>query len=236
MLSLDSLPNHPCCVLGDGYPNIGEELVAFGYTEAYGLGDTGSYRCEGISNHGVDGPLLKVKEGQASPGMSGGPLVRETTGRVCAVMATERLNTVMGGARALPIDTAYRIWPELRTLQQNDKDCKKRWLQVFPNAARDEQNFSSELQDGFEFSIPEGWAFRDVVVTMTEVTAGVSDCQGFTPSELSAPIQSKRISTKSVGEAITLLRLMTVVPDAVRPYQVTRKGSMYRLTVPRGGT
>jgi S1-C subfamily serine protease len=234
LLSLVAPPNHPCCVLGDAYPYISEQLVGFGYTETYPLGDSGSYECEGISNHGVDGKLLKVKAGQAFPGMSGGPLVRLTTGRVCAVIATERLNTSMGGARALPMDTVYQIWPDLKILQNNEK-CTKRWLQVLPNGARDDQNFPVGLEDGFEFSIPAGWTFRDVVDTMTALTSGVSDYQGFTPEELSAPIRNRSIAAKSLKEAIVQLRLITDKTDAVRPYQVTRKGSMYLLTVPGRG-
>src|SRR5579871_2774595 len=76
LLTIPFPPDHPCCVVSDAYPYIGEPLVAYGYTDPYPLGDSGSYECEGISNHAVDGPLLKVKAGQAFEGMSGGPLVR----------------------------------------------------------------------------------------------------------------------------------------------------------------
>jgi hypothetical protein len=226
LLSLDSVPSHPCCVIGEEYPYIGERLLTFGYTDTYPLGDSGSYECEGISKHQVDGWLLKVQAGQAFPGMSGGPLIRLQTGQVCAVMATERLNNVMGGARALPIDTACQIWPELKALQQSGADCSKQWVEVFRKAARGE-----EIEDGFEFSIPKGWTFRDVVDTMTRVVASVVDYEKFTEEELNARIQSRMISAKTPAEAIDQLRLMTTAAGVIRPYQVNRKGSMYLLTV-----
>jgi hypothetical protein len=209
-IMLDSPPNHPCCVLEDGYPTTDEELVAFGYTELYPQGESGGYKCDGISNDKDIGQLLKVKAGQASPGMSGGPLVSLTTGKVCAVMATERLNTAMGGARALPIETAYRIWPDLKTCQQANEDCRKQWLKTLPSAERGDL--------GFEYDIPTDWTLWQVVEAMMQITGGVSKFEGFRDQELNAPVKSRSVSAKSLSEAIVQLRLITVAADAVRSY------------------
>ena len=92
-----------------------------------------------------------------------------------------------------------------------------------------------KLDDAFEFSIPEGWTLRDTVDGMAQTVEGVSDYRGFTAQELSAPIKSRKISSKSLSEAILQLRLITVVADAVRPYDVTQEGSVYRLTIRGGG-
>jgi hypothetical protein len=87
------------------------------------------------------------------------------------------------------------------------------------------------LDDGFLFSIPPGWTFRDTVDGMAQTKGGVSDYKGFTDSELGAPIKSRSISSRSLSEAIVQLRLITDVANAVRPYDVTQEGSVYRLTV-----
>ncbi|HZR31144.1 MAG TPA: hypothetical protein VFA76_04750 [Terriglobales bacterium] len=88
-----------------------------------------------------------------------------------------------------------------------------------------------KLDDGFEFSIPNGWTFRDTVDRMAQTRHGVSEWRGFTAQEMSALIQRRQISSESLSDAIGQLRLMTVTPDAVRPYDVTREGAVYRLTV-----
>ncbi len=91
------------------------------------------------------------------------------------------------------------------------------------------------LNDGFEFSIPAAWKFRDTVDGMTKSTGSVSEMLGFTTQELNAPIRSRTISAKSLSEAILQLRLITIEPDAICPYDVTQQASVYRLTARRGG-
>lgn len=86
-----------------------------------------------------------------------------------------------------------------------------------------------KLDDGFEFSIPEGWTFRETVDGMAEAKDGTSDYPGFTPQELNAPVKSRRIASKSLRDAIAQVRSFTVTADAVRPYEVTQDGSVYRL-------
>ena len=88
-----------------------------------------------------------------------------------------------------------------------------------------------KLEDGFQFSIPSGWTFRDTVEAMTLSKDGVNEYLGFTGEELRAPIQARAISSKSLIEGINQLRFITVQPDAVRPYEVTRQDSVYRLKV-----
>lgn len=88
-----------------------------------------------------------------------------------------------------------------------------------------------KLDDAFEFSIPSGWTFRDTVEAITQNQKGVAEYKGFTPEELSAPMQGRKISSKSPSDGISQLRLATVQANAVRPYDVARQDSVYRLTV-----
>lgn len=231
LVAIDDSPDYPTTVLGEGYPAIGERLVTFGYTEAYPQGDSGSYECEGASKHATDGWLIKVKAGQAFPGMSGGPLVSLTSGRVCAVMATERLNAAMGGARAVPVETACRIWPHLKRRPAGEENRRQRWMEVFSHASEDDRTLPLRLANALQFSIPKDWTFQDVIDTMVSIKAALCDYQGFTPDELNAKIQARQIAAESLTEAILQLRLMTVTPGAVRRYEVVRKGSMFLLQI-----
>ena len=88
-----------------------------------------------------------------------------------------------------------------------------------------------KLADGFQCSIPVGWTFQDAVDSITQAEAGVANYVGFTPQELGAHMKAKDVSSKSVSEAIGQLRLMTAKTNAVRPYEVTKKGSVYNLTI-----
>jgi hypothetical protein len=87
------------------------------------------------------------------------------------------------------------------------------------------------LEDGFEFSVPEGWTFRDTADSMAQSINSLTDYQGFTDAELKSVLKSRKLSTKSIPEAISQLRLITVIPGAVRDYAVTQDGSVYRLKI-----
>jgi hypothetical protein len=91
------------------------------------------------------------------------------------------------------------------------------------------------LVDGFEFSIPADWTFRDTVDAMVQANRGVSDFHGFTSQELSAPIRSRSITSRSLVDAIMQLRLITVAANCIRPYEVRRDGETFSLTIRSGG-
>jgi hypothetical protein len=88
-----------------------------------------------------------------------------------------------------------------------------------------------KLTDGFEFSIPANWTFRDTVDGMAQAKGGTTDCRGFTDAELGAPIKGRRISAQSLREAMLQLRLITVAANAIRPYDVFEESGTYRLTI-----
>lgn len=87
------------------------------------------------------------------------------------------------------------------------------------------------LPVGFEFSLPGGWSFRDAAHSMAATINVVVDFQGFSPAELNAPIQERKFSTKTVGDAIAQLRYCTVTPDSVREYDVAETGSIFTLQI-----
>src|SRR5260370_40278934 len=65
------LTDHPCVLL-DQEVSINDQLYAYGYPESHPDGDPVTLWYEGLT--GVQYPQLKLKEGQASPGMIGSPL------------------------------------------------------------------------------------------------------------------------------------------------------------------
>jgi tetratricopeptide (TPR) repeat protein len=127
LITLKDPPQHACCILGADYPQVEDTLVTLGYTSDYAQGDSASFKCEGGSNHPIDGFLLKTKDGQAYPGMSGAPLVNLENGYVCGVMLTERQRTATGGARAIPTQTVFAQWPEISSWQSNLGLAGKLW-------------------------------------------------------------------------------------------------------------
>jgi hypothetical protein len=92
-----------------------------------------------------------------------------------------------------------------------------------------------KLDDSLNFSILPTWTFRSTVDAMVQIEGGAGEFRGFTAQELDAPMQGRTISSKSLSQAISQLRLLTVAADVVRPYDVTKQDSVYRLTVRQGG-
>ncbi|BCL84662.1 hypothetical protein ccbrp13_71270 [Ktedonobacteria bacterium brp13] len=122
--------DHPCVFL-DQEINLGDELYIYGYTPAQPNGDslTLDYEGPGDSQH----PLLKLKKGQALPGMSGSPLLNLRTGKVCGILRSTRdEDTDMGGG-AVPILTVLQEFPGLLKMQQQFHQTNTQWLSLLPS-------------------------------------------------------------------------------------------------------
>ena len=87
------------------------------------------------------------------------------------------------------------------------------------------------IADAISISIPNGWSFRDATDTVVSGASAVADYQGFTKKELTSPMKSTKIETKTVTDALLMLRLLPETPGAIREYDVTQDGSVYRLKV-----
>jgi hypothetical protein len=88
-----------------------------------------------------------------------------------------------------------------------------------------------KIADAFAFNIGQNWTFRDTADQMARSRNSVVDPVAFRPDELKAAMQSRGVSTTSLREALAQLRYLTVEANAVRPYDVTQDGSMYRLNI-----
>jgi hypothetical protein len=85
--------------------------------------------------------------------------------------------------------------------------------------------------DRFRASIPKGWTFQQAAKVFAQRERALADFDGLTASELAAELSPTEIDTKTAGEAIGRLRLITVTPNAVREYDIKYEDSIYRLVV-----
>jgi hypothetical protein len=86
-------------VILDETAEAGDPLFAYGFPERQRKGDVATFESEGRPAY--EGSLLKVKAGQAEPGMSGAPLLNLRTGGVCGVLRLTRDRHSDLGARAV---------------------------------------------------------------------------------------------------------------------------------------
>jgi Trypsin-like peptidase domain/TIR domain len=113
----------------------GDKLYLFGYPdEDFDDGCPATFDFEGLT--GDRSPLLKFKQGQVRPGMSGAPLLNLNTGRVCGVVkfTRERCSDLGGGA--IPMSTVRYQFPELVQLQEQYHQQNDRWKKLIKNGER----------------------------------------------------------------------------------------------------
>jgi hypothetical protein len=88
------------------------------------------------------------------------------------------------------------------------------------------------LDDAINLDVPASWTFRNTVET---VAGAPCDYVGFLPDELGSPTRAAKIRARTPAQAILQVRLITAAVNAVRPYEVEKVASIYRLVVRIGG-
>jgi hypothetical protein len=116
--------DHPCVYL-NGAIEVGDTLYSYGYTDEYPDGDSVTAKYEGPS--GGASSLLKFKEGQVRPGLSGSPLLNQRTGAVCGIVKRTRARETDLGGRAIPCATILAELDELSGLQQRFHRADPGW-------------------------------------------------------------------------------------------------------------
>jgi hypothetical protein len=125
LLRYDELPNHRCVYLNADIA-LQDSLYSYGYTDLQPNGDSATFEYEGPTDTG-SGSLLKLKQGQSRPGLSGAPLLNLRTGGVCGVVKTSRDRDSDLGGRAVPI-TCVPPEHDLAALQQSYHQQNDDWL------------------------------------------------------------------------------------------------------------
>ncbi|MGI5455865.1 S1 family peptidase [Streptomyces sp. CA-249302] len=116
------LRQHPCVQLDDQEPSLaypGTEGWAYGFTDRfeqriYRSSPVG-FKIEGPASSG-DGVRWMLKSGQASPGLSGAPLLNLQSNKVFGVVTRTRDASSDLGAWAVHVSEALRVTPELAEL------------------------------------------------------------------------------------------------------------------------
>jgi hypothetical protein len=85
--------------------------------------------------------------------------------------------------------------------------------------------------NSFSMSLPPGLTFQQGAKEFAEQDNAFANFEGFTNDELNAELNSRQIDARTANDAIGLLRLATVVPNAVRKYDVRYENSTYYLRV-----
>lgn len=88
---------------------VGDEVYAWGFSDENPDGDSVTLEYEGPTR--TERPLLKFKEGQIRPGMSGAPLVNLRTGQVCGMITLTRDRRSALGGRAIPAGILSSLVP-----------------------------------------------------------------------------------------------------------------------------
>jgi hypothetical protein len=117
---------NPPCVYLDKELRSGHELYFFGYPdEDFDNGCPVTGNCEGLT--GDVPPLIKFKQAQVRPGMSGSALLNQHTGKVCGIVKFTRNSSFDLGGGAVPTRVILEQFPELWELQREFHGGDRRW-------------------------------------------------------------------------------------------------------------
>lgn len=155
LLQADDLASvgHPCAYLHtEAY--LDDKIYSYGYTDEYATGDPSTYTNEGWTDE--QHLLLKLKEGQARPGLSGAPILNRRTGGVCGIIKRSRSTESDLGGRAIPTQTIFQAILEkqvdLYDLQLKFHKQDRRWYDCLTQLQREILGLLP-LSDGIEIFI-----------------------------------------------------------------------------------
>jgi hypothetical protein len=106
--------------------DLNDHLYSYGYTDQYPDGDSATFTYEGPTDE--QQTLLKLKAGQARPGLSGAPLLNLRTGGVCGIVKSTRDRDSDLGGRAVPTSVILLLLSDLVALQQRFHQQDTRWM------------------------------------------------------------------------------------------------------------
>jgi hypothetical protein len=116
--------NHDCVYFQDDTQPF-DRLYTYGYPDQYPEGDPATPECEGSTGGAM--PLLRLKNAQIRPGMSGAPVLNQRTQRVGGLIQISRGRDNAMGGRALPVSVILQEFPELIELQKRYQQQQSIW-------------------------------------------------------------------------------------------------------------
>ncbi|HYT28183.1 MAG TPA: trypsin-like peptidase domain-containing protein [Ktedonobacteraceae bacterium] len=133
------ISDHPYVLLHGGAEPF-SELYSYGYADTESQGASTTFACEGWA--GDQHELLKFKEGQVRPGMSGSPVLNRQTGSVCGIVQTTRDRTNALGGKAMLTKVVLREFPELEEKQRQFHQQDRRWANALTPQQRQQLHLS----------------------------------------------------------------------------------------------
>ena len=108
--------------------SVGDELWTYGFPPDKSKGVPATFKIEGLA--GGPPPLIKFKEGQVQPGMSGAPLLNLRTGGVCGVLRRTRDERTALGGYGIPVEVIENcgFYRELQRPVPSVQRVKSEWM------------------------------------------------------------------------------------------------------------
>lgn len=119
----DSILSHPCVYLDEAIA-LNDRLYSYGYPDDFSEGAFTTFESEALTG---GNSFIKFKAGQVRPGMSGSPLLNQSTGKVCGIVKFTRDRSIALGGGAIPTRVVLEQFPQLRALQQQFHQGDRRW-------------------------------------------------------------------------------------------------------------
>lgn len=188
LLKVD-IPNQSCVLLA-GSADPFSDLYSYGFPDTEPAGTPSTFQCVGWL--GPANELIKFKEGQVRPGMSGSPLLNKDTGSVCGIVQiTYDRSSYAAGGKGLLTQAIYREFPELAAAQQSFHARDHSWpdllsqeqrqklqlnwlpgpavpdkLQVFVSYSQKDEALKEEFDDAVVMlrrnNLIESWSDKDI--------------------------------------------------------------------------
>ncbi|MGH2496288.1 MAG: trypsin-like peptidase domain-containing protein [Ktedonobacteraceae bacterium] len=137
-----NIPQHLCVLLHGGAEPF-SKLYSYGYADIKPQGASNTFDSEGWV--GTQQELLRLKDGQARPGMSGSPVLNSVTGCICGIVQSTRDRASSLGGEAIMTKVILREFPELAEKQRLFHSQDKRWYDAMTVEQRKESGIKDIL-------------------------------------------------------------------------------------------
>ncbi len=154
-----NISHHPCVLLHGGAEPF-SKLYSYGYPDIKPQGASTTFDSEGWI--GTQQELLRLKEGQVRPGMSGSPVLNSATGSICGIVQSTRDRAIALGGEAIMTKVILREFPELEERQKLFHSQDKRWYEAMTMEQRKAAGLpTSTLQQSEAIEIFYSYSHKD---------------------------------------------------------------------------
>jgi trypsin-like peptidase/TIR domain-containing protein len=137
-----NISNHPCVLLRGGAEPL-SKLYSYGYPDIKPQGASTTFDSEGWI--GTQQELLRLKDGQVRPGMSGSPVLNSVTGCICGIVQSTRDRSSLLGGEAIMTKVILREFPELIEKQKQFHSQDKSWYDAMTAEQREKSTVNDLL-------------------------------------------------------------------------------------------